>query len=308
MSNRFSRRQVLGGALCVGVSAGLPWPAGAATAALQVVAVAEGLWLIRGAGGNATLVQGSEGGLLIDGGAAQHSKVLLARARELTAGRPVQWLVNTHCHPDQTGSNEALGRAGARILAHANTRLWLGRPLRSAWQGLDRKALPPQALPNQVVHEDSVLRFGSHDLRLTCLFQAHTDGDLAVHLPAHDLLVVADVLGVGAYPLPDPVCQGWIGGLVDATAALLKACGPSTTVIAGQGAPQRREDLQAQYDMLVTVRDRLFALVKQGKSPTEILAAAPTREFDGRWGDPELFLRLAAQGIAARARLVGGVV
>ena len=57
-----------------------------------------------------------------------------------------------------------------------------------------------------------------------------------------------------------------------------------------------------------SVRDRLFELVKQGMSADEMLAARPTREYDERCGNPELFIRNAAKGMAAHARQINGVV
>jgi hypothetical protein len=53
-------------------------------------------------------------------------------------------------------------------------------------------------------------------------------------------------------------------------------------------------------DMLVTVRDRVAALKKQGKSLDEIISAKPTDAFDSKWGesllDGALFTRLVYAG------------
>ena len=37
--------------------------------------------------------------------------------------------------------------------------------------------------------------------------------------------------------------------------------------------------------MLATVRDRVRALIEEGKSRAEAVAAKPTKEFDGTWGN-----------------------
>ena len=39
---------------------------------------------------------------------------------------------------------------------------------------------------------------------------------------------------------------------------------------------QARGDLQAEHDMLATVRDRVVMMLRQGKSLAEVKAAAPT--------------------------------
>ena len=38
-----------------------------------------------------------------------------------TGAKRVQTLINTHWHPEQTGSNERLAKAGTKIIAHENT-------------------------------------------------------------------------------------------------------------------------------------------------------------------------------------------
>jgi hypothetical protein len=46
--------------------------------------------------------------------------------------------------------------------------------------------------------------------------------------------------------------------------------------------------------MLVTVRDRVAALVRQGKGLDEVVAAKPTADFDATWGSPDHMLFLPA--------------
>src|SRR5688572_9454402 len=124
--SRMSRRDTLLAGLGCGV--GLPasaWAAPDENAAGQVTATDLGgdLVLYGGAGGNVIGLRGEDGLLLVDGGLAQHSKALL-RAVEARQGKePVRYLINTHWHVDHTGSNEAFGAAGAKIVAHENTKL-----------------------------------------------------------------------------------------------------------------------------------------------------------------------------------------
>ena len=62
---------------------------------------------------------------MVDGGLAQNAAALAQAVAALPKGGPVRTLFNTHWHPEQTGSNEKLGMAGATIIAQENTRLWL---------------------------------------------------------------------------------------------------------------------------------------------------------------------------------------
>src|ERR1700754_3470153 len=126
MQRMISRRGVLGAAgACL--SAGLlgslvPRAARAkATAApIQSTPLADDLFLFQGAGGNVVVAKGGEGLLLVDGGSPERSSKLLKRIAAETGQSRVQQLVNTHWHWDHTGSNEALAKSGAAILAHEN--------------------------------------------------------------------------------------------------------------------------------------------------------------------------------------------
>jgi len=56
------------------------------------------------------------------------------------------------------------------------------------------------------------------------------------------------------------------------------------------------------------VKDRLAKLIKQGLKPSEIVAAAPTKDFDAKWGSPKQFIELAYRGMWGHVRELGGIV
>jgi glyoxylase-like metal-dependent hydrolase (beta-lactamase superfamily II) len=89
--------------------------------------------------------------ILVDGGLEQHSRELVKAALKAASARRVQTLFNTHWHPEQTGSNERIGKAGARIVAHANTKLWLTRKVTVGWRPGSYGPLPPKALPTDTL-------------------------------------------------------------------------------------------------------------------------------------------------------------
>src|ERR1700678_962554 len=87
--------------------------------------LADNLFLLTGAGANVVARTGSDGVLLVDGGLSERSASLLQAVAALPGAKLVRTLFNTHWHPEQTGSTLAIGRTGATIIAHENTRLWL---------------------------------------------------------------------------------------------------------------------------------------------------------------------------------------
>lgn len=284
---------------------GLASPARASSAPLKVVPVDDTLRLITGAGGNVLVAETAEGLLLVDGGNVASSASLL---QGLGKSRPVRVLINTHWHPDQTGSNEALAKAGARIIAHENTKLWLGTEIDVKWQGKVYPPRPASALPTETIYTQGKLDFGSTKVEYGHLPQAHTDGDLYVFFPERNVLFTGDIINVGAYPILDWSTGGWSGGMANAARKLLDLADANTRVVPGLGPVQTKADLQAQYDMLNTVNARLIGMLKKGMSAADMIAARPTAEFDAKWGDPTLMIRNAYPGLWAHVREHGGIL
>jgi glyoxylase-like metal-dependent hydrolase (beta-lactamase superfamily II) len=138
--------------------------------------------------------------------------------------------------------------------------------------------------------------------------QAHTDGDIYVFFPAQNFLVTGDVVSSGEYPVLDYVTGGWLGGLQNGLKDLLKVGNENTRVIPGTGPVLSRADIQAEADMANTMRDRLVKLMRQGMGPSDMIAAEPTKDYDAKWGKPELFIRNAYRGMWGHVRELGNIV
>ena len=75
----------------------------------------------------------------------------------LPSGGSVHTLFNTHWHPEQTGLNEQIGKAGKTIIAQENTRLWLAADVTWSWSGQRFKRLPKIAQPNKTFYRTGEL-------------------------------------------------------------------------------------------------------------------------------------------------------
>jgi cyclase len=263
---------------------------------------------ITGAGGNVVVLKEPDGLLLVNGGLAEHSANLMKLIAEHSGGQPVKALFNTDWHWENTGSNETLQKSGAKIIAHENTKLWLGTEINVEWQKRIYKPRPAAALPNQTFYTTGKMTFGKQEIQYGYLGQAHTDGDIYVFLPAQNVLITGDVFNAGAYPIPDYCSNGWLGGLVTATKTLAGLADANTRVIPGTGPVQTKSDLDAQFEMCSTMKTRLAEMMKLGKGANEIIASAPTAEFDKRWGDPSLFMSVVYRGLWSHVRELGGIV
>ena len=72
-------------------------------------------------------------------------------------------------------------------------------------------------------------------------------------------------------------------------------------IIPGHGPVGDKSQLTVYRDLLVTVRNKVATLKKQGKSLDEIIAAKPTAAYDAKWGGgfmpPAVFTGLVFEGV-----------
>ena len=268
----------------------------------------DNLTLITGAGGNIVVLNTPEGLLLVNAGLAETAPDLMKFLSDQFKGQPVKTVFNTDWHLEHTGSNDAFKKAGAKIMAHENTKLWIGADFYSDWDKHTYKPRPAEARPTDTFYVSGKMTFGNETIEYGYMPQAHTDGDIYVFFPAQNVLVAGDVFSVGTYPILDYVTGGWIGGLQNALRDLLKVAKDDTRIIPGTGPVQTRADLQAEADMANAMRDRLVKLMRQGMGPSDMIAAAPAKEFDAKWGNPELFIRNAYRGMWGHVRELGNIV
>jgi len=184
----------------------------------------------------------------------------------------------------------------------------MGTDILVEWENRTYKARPRQAIPNQTFYTTGKMAFGKEEIRYGHLGQAHTDGDSYVFLPNSNILITGDVFCAGAYPIPDYCTNGWLGGLTNATKALMGLADAKTHVVPGTGPVQTRAGLESQLEMCTTLRNRIVEMMKQGKGADEIIAAAPTKEFDAKWGNPKVFMAVVYRGLWSHVRELGGIV
>ena len=300
-----TRRQVLKAAVCGGAGLVLGAPVrrlyGASAQLSQdagTLRLNDDLFVVRIPGeANVVAQTGAGGVLLVDGGSARAAEALMRAVSTLPGSGPVHTIFNTHWHPEQTGSNEPLGKAGRAIIAHENTRLWLTTDITWPWSGQRFTRLPKIAQPNKTFYGtgqlDSGVRYGYIP------DAAHTDGDLYVHFPQQNVLAVGDAVSGQGWPVVDWATGGWIGGIVGGLQRLQTLANEDTRIVPGRGPVLGLKDLKTQYEMYATVYDRLTQLLNKGRGPGEAVAAQPTKEFDAQMGNSEEFVRRSFESLWA---------
>jgi hypothetical protein len=262
----------------------------APAAGFDAVDLADGLALIRGAGAHITVLETRDGLVLVDAGLPERTAALTDFLTERWPGRPVHTLFNTNWRDEHTGGNTALHAAGAESLAHENTRLWMAAEFEIEWAGRTHSRSARETWPKATFYEGGTRTVGEARLGYGHLERAHTD-----------------LLAVDAYPLVDWVTGGWIGGMADATKALLEIAGPGTRIVAASGPVQRRDALEAQLELCETVLASVRTCYRSGGSLEDFIASAPAAAFEDERGDPTEFLALVYEGAWGHARSLGAI-
>lgn len=269
---------------------------------IQTTEVAEGVYMLVGAGGNLSLSVGEDGAFLVDDQFAPLSDKILAAIAAVTDS-DVRFLVNTHFHGDHTGGNEAIGRTGAIIVAQENVRARMSTDQFRAIFNQPIPASPPGALPIVTFVDRINFHWNGTEIVAFHVPNAHTDGDAIIAYPEKNVIHMGDVFFNGAYPFVDVSSDGSLDGYISGVERTLALpfVNAQTKIIPGHGALATPADLRRFLGVLTTAKQRLQSLIDRGLSEDQAVAENPMREYNDEWGggfmNPENFVRLSYQSL-----------
>jgi glyoxylase-like metal-dependent hydrolase (beta-lactamase superfamily II) len=262
--------------------------------------IANGFYTLDGQGGTIGVLTGPDGVFMVDTQFAPLGPKIEAAIRRLST-QPIRYVVDTHVHGDHTGGNEYFGHLGATIIARPELRDRLMHPAT-----IGNTAPPPTAavgLPRLVYTNALTLYFDGQEIRLIAVPRAHTDGDTLVYFPGLDVIMCGDFFRAIQYPNIDRANGGSLQGILDGLGLLVGRAGPATKIIPGHGPVVDRTAVMTQRDLILTVRERVAALLAQGKSEDDVVAAKVTADLDARVQQPgttaDRFVRQVYQELAA---------
>src|SRR5262245_51389358 len=212
-----------------------------------ITKLTDALSLLTGVGTNVLALSTGDGMILVDSGAPQYARSLIA----VTAR--VRTVFNTHFHLENTGSNEALGQAGAKILAHESTKEWMATPYWVPREDRYEKARPKAAQPTETFYTSGSLKVGTEQIDYGYLMAAHTSGDIYAVFRDSNVLAVGDVASPVRDPELDYFTGAWIGGRVDAMDQLLKLSDNQTRIVPGYGPVMSRAELKTERDLMSAI-------------------------------------------------------
>ncbi len=285
---------VLGAVSVAGALAPLDAVAGPAAARVTTTALTPknmgGLMLFQGAGCNVVVLPGPDGALMIDGGLAADSSALLNAVAAATGTRRISTLINTHWHPEQTGSNEAVGEGGGLIIAQEVTQLYEGRKAYSVCFDGTYGPLPVKARATKTTRTTGSLEFAAQHIEYAYLPAAHTDGDLYVHFPELNLIVAGGPVEGDRWPVLDTHNGGWLGGLVRAYEHLATLVKPDTRIVPASGKVLTGAFITRYRDIYDKLFKQMFVYFNKGYGPPDAVAARPLKPYEDELGDPSEFI------------------
>jgi glyoxylase-like metal-dependent hydrolase (beta-lactamase superfamily II) len=297
-------RLLVGGAAGLTLRPGWVFGQGQPAPPIVVTKLTDRVAVLSGDGGNVALLIGPDSLIQVDGGLAGRAAELAAAVKDLD-GRRVQVLFNTHYHFDHVGSNERLGAEApgdVRIVAHQNVRARLAeRQINEAF-GRTFEPLAESGLPTETFTRGGRLPFGNEVLEYTYVPRAHTDGDSYVFLPGSNILHTGDLFWVGRYPVVDYSTGGSLAGMISALTRLDNVGDAATRIIPGHGPVSSKTEMAEIRAAWSTINERIEAMARQGRPVEDVIAAVPTKEFDGRFGvaTRDGFIRQAFGGATMR--------
>jgi cyclase len=253
-----------------------------AASSLKVVDVA-GLALIQGAGCNVAALGSRDGALMVDGGLAANSAVLLQVLNNAVKTSKVNTLINTHWHPEQTGSNEAVGKSGGAIIAAEGTRLALGAALGNTSPMVEGTygPLPKLALPTVTTYNKGSLQFAGETVEYRLLPGAHTNGDLLIHFPRRNVIVAGGPVGSDRWPVIDYLNGGFMMGFLRSYEILCEIVKPDTLIIPADGPTLTGADLIVQKGVYTDLFKQFFRLFNKAFGPKDVAAYNAGVDFMG---------------------------
>ena len=158
-----------------------------------------------------------------------------------------------------------------------------------------------RSLPTITYSSSMTLRQGPQQLTLVNYGSAHTDGDTVVYISPANVAVVGDIFSNHFYPIIDLASGGSIDGVIHSLDEILARTDEQTKIVPGHGPVATRANLEEYRDMLVQVRQRIVDLIAAGKTIDEAVAAAPTKQFDAKWGSgyvpPNVFTKMVCSSL-----------
>ncbi len=245
--------------------------------------LSDGIYMLKGSGGNMGLCIGEDGVFLIDDQFAPLTDKILA-AIAVETDKTVEFVFNTHYHGDHTGGNENLGAKGSHLVGHTNVRR---RMLHEQYSDMLERGVEISAagaLPNITFTDSLTFHYNDQDIIAFHVPHAHTDGDGVVHFPKANVIHTGDVVFIDMYPFIDTSVGGSVDGMIAGVERIISLCDDETKVIPGHGPLIQKKEVEEYLVFLNKARGLVSAAMAENEGLAAVQAAKPCAEWDDTLG------------------------
>ncbi len=265
-------------------------------------------------GGNSILFPHADGSLLID---TKQAVLGASLKREAASRSPVKHVINTHHHFDHAGGNWAFGN-DATLHAHPNckgrladagkkyapgvaqtisaleaavqdksipdaeTLLADAKAFRDSLATLKDNAWQPTQEISPAADNATATTLAGAKIEIHHFGPGHTDNDLALFFPDHNVLVSGDLLFHAMHAYFDASAKASSTGWTHACERLLTLCNDKTVVVPGHGAVGDKQIIVKQIDYFRAATKVVEDAIKGGKSREEVVKLTiPNTELHG---------------------------
>ena len=259
-----------------------------ATTEIRTEQVGDNLFVLFGLGGNIAASVGDQGVLIVDTQFPELVPKYRAALAEL-GGETIDFAIDTHWHYDHADGNQRLGPEGVWIVAHENSRAMMTRDkqINTVTRPLiSQPAYAAAALPVATFSDRMQMHFNGETIDIMHFGPAHTTGDAVVVFRDHNAVHMGDVFISVGYPFVDADNGGDLDGMIEFIQSVIDELEPGAVVIPGHGPITDYAALERYVEMLSDVRDRIAALIADGATLEQVIAARPTAAWDAEFGNP----------------------
>jgi glyoxylase-like metal-dependent hydrolase (beta-lactamase superfamily II) len=242
--------------------------------------VKDGLFVIPGydgavTGGNVAVRVTSEGTIIVDDRFPPSSREIVGKVKSVTS-QPIKYVLSTHSHGDHSGGHPEFITI-AEIIAHRNNRANMVR---------NKQAAPPRL----VFSDQAAVFLGGVEVQALYLGRGHTNGDAVIYFPDLRAIHTGDLIvwgkrtdGTRLTPFIDRANGGSLGQWITTLDGVLKL--DFDTAIPGHGPVLTKDNIRTFRQNLVTLQQRLIAVVKAGAKKEELAKRLETDDLG--WPFPQ---------------------
>ena len=184
--------------------------------------------------------------------------------------RKIDFLINSHHHPDHTGGNKVMQPNVAKIVAHANV------PGLQRKQAATQKSEDNQAYADTTFDKDWKASVGKETVSARYYGPAHTSGDIAITFENANIVHLGDLMSFQRNPRADRPAGASVPNWINVLEGIVKDHSNDTVYIFGHSKVGERvtgssKDVLDLRNYLTALVDYAKKQIAAGKSQEEIV-------------------------------------